>query len=63
MGSFFFFYKFCTHFKEEYKENSHLAKGLILRLPETKSEKEKNTYIYSEKLTRDVLSTNRSSRT
>ena len=46
--------------------DGHLAKRLILRLPKTKLEKEKNTYTYSEKLTRDVQApigaTERSSR-
>ena len=57
--SFFFIQVLYTLQEKEYKGNSHLAKRLILRLPETKPEKEMNTYKFSERDVQAPIEINR----
>ena len=56
----FFIQVLYTLQEKEYKGNSHLAKKvIILRLPETKSEKEMNTYKFSERDVQAPIEINR----
>ena len=56
---FLFIQVLYTLQEKEYKGNSPLAKRLILRLPETKPEKETNTYKFSERDVQAPIEINR----